>query len=462
MNSNKSVKEHIIILGAGLVGSLMSIFLIKRGYKVSVYEKRGDIRAYKGGEGRSINLALSNRGWKALQKVGIVDAIKNISIFMKGRAMHDIKGNLSFLPYGKEGEGIYSVSREILNGVLISFSEEMGTSFNFNKLCTAVNLDANEITLEHDFTEEKEIVKADLIIGADGAFSILREAIQKLSNISYSKQFIEHGYKELTIPPTAKNEFALPENALHIWPRKQYMLIALPNPDKTFTCTLFYPYKGENSFETLNTPEKVFNFFKETFPDVLPLMPDLLNNFFKNPTASLVTIKCYPWSINGKAVLIGDASHAILPFFGQGMNSGFEDCRIFNELIDIHNGNWNNIVEDFQQIRKPDTDAIAELAIQNFVEMRDLVADQQFLLRKKLEAKLHLLYPQQWIPLYSMVTFSDMPYSKAKMIGAIQDKVMDEVMKIPDIEKKWEELNYQEIIDKFNLLKDDYVLITKA
>ncbi len=460
MKDNKTAyKEHIIILGAGLVGSLISIFLAQRGYKVSVYEKRGDIRNYKGGEGRSINLALSNRGWEALQKVGIVEEIKSIAIFMEGRAMHDLKGDLSFLPYGKEGEGIYSVSRETLTGVLTSFSEKHGTSFHFNNLCLEVNLDTNELKLEDTITGKQDIVKADLIIGADGAFSTLRAAIQKISNISYSIHTIEHGYKELTIPPTAQNEFALHKNALHIWPRKQYMLIALPNPDKTFTCTLFYPFKGENSFESLNTHDEVYDFFKQTFPDVIPLMPDLLNNFFNNPTASLTTIKCYPWSVKGKAILIGDASHAILPFFGQGMNSGFEDCRIFDELIDTYDGNWNIILEKFQTLRKPDTDAIAELAIQNFIEMRDLVADQQFLLRKKIEARLYKLYPQQWIPLYSMVTFSNMSYSRAKALGAIQDKIMEEVMKLPDLDKNWENLDFQDIINRFNQHKLHYASV---
>ncbi|MDQ3395166.1 MAG: FAD-dependent monooxygenase [Bacteroidota bacterium] len=464
VSSTASKKEHIIILGAGLVGSLMSIYLANRGYAVSVFEKRGDLRQYKGGEGRSINLALSNRGWKALQGVGIMDEIEAISIFMEGRTMHDQKGQLSFLPYGKEGEGIYSVSREALNNELTTFSENKGTRFYFNQLCTEVDLEKIEIKVEEVATKEVMVVKADLIIGADGAFSTLRKAIQQYSNISFSQNFIEHGYKELTIPPTPQNEFALKENALHIWPRRQFMLIALPNPDKTFTCTLFFPLKGEISFESLDTNEKVYQFFKETFPDVMPLMPDFLNNYFKNPTSSLVTINCFPWSVKGKAVLIGDAAHGILPFFGQGMNSGFEDCRIFDALIGDHEGKWDIILEEFQNIRKPNTDAIGELALQNFVEMRDLVADPKFLLRKKIEARLHQMFPLEWIPLYSMVTFSDMPYSSAKALGAIQESTMDKVMEIPDIEDNWENLDYQGIINEFGQLKNQHAasILSKA
>ncbi|CAN5176174.1 NAD(P)/FAD-dependent oxidoreductase [soil metagenome] len=448
MNRGSSKKESIVILGAGLVGSLMALFLVKKSYDVRVYEKRADLRENIGGEGRSINLALSNRGWNALKEVQVVEEVKKFAMAMKGRIMHDKQGILTFQPYGKEGEVIYSVSRERLNKVLISAAENHGATFHFNYRCTEVDLIQNSVHFLDEFQGKNKSITADLIIGADGAFSTLRGAMQKRDRFSFSQQYIEYGYKELTIPPT-DHSFALEPNALHIWPRKQYMLIALPNPDYTFTCTLFYPFEGKDSFASLNSGEKVFQFFKENFPDVTPLMPDLINNFQKNPTSSLLTIKCFPWAVEDKALLVGDAAHAILPFFGQGMNSGFEDCQILNSLIEQYSGNWRSVLENFQIHRKPDTDAIAELALLNFIEMRDLVADPQFLLRKKIEAKLNQLFPEQWIPLYSMITFSDIPYSVAKERGVCQDLVMDKVMKTPDIDIKWENLDFHVIINNY-------------
>lgn len=446
MNYNNK-KEHITLLGAGLVGSLMSIFLAKSGYKVSVYEKRRDLREDMGEEGRSINLALSNRGWRALNEAGLNDQIKKIVIPMKGRMMHDLEGNLSFLPYGKEGEQIYSVSRRLLNEVLVSTAEKAGVSFYFNQRCDDVNLKRSILSVSNTETGEQKKLNYDILIGADGAFSALRSVMQKTERYNYSQQYIEHGYKEITIPPTPENNYALEENALHIWPRKQFMLIALPNPDKTFTCTLFYPYHGTHSFDALTSEDQVLKFFRENFPDTLLLIPELVKNFFHNPTASLVTIKCHPWTI-GNTLLIGDASHAILPFFGQGMNSGFEDCRILNEIIKKKDGNWEEIFSNFQEIRKPDTDAIAKLAYQNFIEMRDLVADPMFLLRKKIEARLHELYPEKWMPLYSMVTFNHIPYSEALKIGKVQEKIMNEVMKKANIAEEWQNLDFRSIIDQ--------------
>jgi kynurenine 3-monooxygenase len=262
------------------------------------------------------------------------------------------------------------------------------------------------------------------------------------------QDYIAHGYKELSIPSGAGGSFQIEKNALHIWPRESFMMIALPNPDGSFTCTLFFPFAGKISFDVLKTKEAVQNFFEETFPDALKLMPTMLEDFMSNPTSSLVTVKCSPW-VRNKTLVIGDAAHAIVPFFGQGMNAGFEDCRILNELLTKYNDNWEKVLPEFQADRKPDTDAIAQLALDNFIEMRDLVGEPSFLLRKKIEAKLHELFPEQWIPLYSMVTFYDsMRYSDAYRIGQQQKKIMDEVMQMPGIETKWQELDFRAIVDK--------------
>ncbi len=329
------MKKDITIIGAGLVGSLLSIYLAKRGHKVSIYERRSDMRNDDLSAGRSINLALSDRGLLALEKVGLAEDIKKICIPMHGRHIHNIDGSTAFQPYGKEGQFINSVSRGELNKRLMTIAEEHGVEIYFNEKCTT--LDWKNDTIEFENTAGKQLPssKADLVFGADGAFSAARLQHQlQHDKFDYHQYFIDCGYKELSIPPTEEGEFALEPNALHIWPRKDYMLIALPNLDKTFTCTLFFPFEGELSFDKINTEEKVKQFFATNFADVVPLMPDYVNEFFTNPTSSLVTVKCFPWVREDKFALIGDAAHALVPFFGQGMNCGFEDCRILDELIE--------------------------------------------------------------------------------------------------------------------------------
>jgi kynurenine 3-monooxygenase len=419
--------QQITLLGAGLVGSLLGIFLSKRGYDVTIFERRPDMRKGKAGAGRSINLALSERGWRGLEKAGIADAVKEIAIPMYGRVMHDTQGKLTYQPYGKAGQAIYSVSRGGLNMLLMDLAEKQGVKIHFESRCQEVDLNTNTIYLENNdksFTE----LKSTAIIGTDGAFSALRSAFQKSDRFDYQQFYIAHGYKELTIPPTASGDFAMPEvNALHIWPRGHFMMIALPNPDKTFTCTLFFPFEGEPSFSSLQSDQDILAFFNQYFPDASGLMPDLLNQYKQNPTSSLVTVKCYPWA-KGDALLMGDAAHAIVPFYGQGMNCGFEDCREFDELLDTGLP-LKEVFKVFQKQRKPNADAVAELALRNFIEMRDLVADQRFLLRKKIEAKMNELYGEEWIPLYTMVTFrDDIPYATALEKGQQHDKLFDRFM----------------------------------
>lgn len=440
---NNDIK-HIAIAGAGPVGSLLAIYLCKRGYKVTVLERRPDIRTNKLLAGRSINLALSNRGIRALAEVGLADTIREIAIPMHGRVMHDVLENLTFQPYGKQGEFINSVSRSSLNVVLMNAAEAAGARLHFNQRVMQVDAEKTSISIASQLNEISEYT-FDLIIGADGAFSTVRQSLQAYDRFDFSQSHINHGYKELHIPAGEAGKFQLEKNALHIWPRQSYMMIALPNPDGSFTCTLFFPFEGDPSFETLLTDEAVYNFFTSIFPDATRLMPSLSNDFFSNPTSSLVTMKCYPW-VRNKILVIGDAAHAVVPFYGQGMNAGFEDCRILNSLLDTYR--WDDVLPAFQKQRKPDADAIAQLALDNFVEMRDLVADADFLLRKKIEARLHALYPDKWIPLYSMVTFHDsIRYSEAYTISRSQIKIMNEVMSRPGIQDQWESLDFKAIAE---------------
>lgn len=447
----KKKPTTISIVGAGLVGSLLSIYLARRGYKVSVYERRFDMRKNFLGGGRSINLALSNRGIRALEEVGLAAEMKKHSVPMKGRLMHDKEGKLTFQPYGTSGQYINSISRSGLNMFLMNEAEKQGVNFFFEYRCIDVNLEKTELTFQnqHDIRHHQ----SDLIIGADGAFSAIRAALQVSDRFEYSQHYIEHGYKELRIPPGVHGEFTMDKEALHIWPRESFMLIALPNPDATFTVTLFYPFEGPHSFEKLTNDEEVLAFFQQTFPDAVPLMPSLLEDFRDNPTSSLVTIRCSPW-VKNSTLLIGDAAHGIVPFYGQGMNAGFEDCSVLNQLLDKHADDWSKVAPEFQQLRKADADAIAQLALDNFVEMRDLVADPDFLLRKKIEAKLHELFPIQWIPLYSMVAFHDeIRYSEAQEMGRRQKEIMDQVMLTPGVEKNWQGLNFGEIVARLRPLR---------
>lgn len=436
--------QNIAIVGAGLVGSLLSIYLKKRGFAVTVFERRGDMRRKGAEAGRSINLALSNRGIRALEEVGLADELKKVAIPMHGRMMHDKQGKLSSFAYGKEGQFINSVSRSGLNVVLMNEAERLGVEFQFDQRIAGVDLHKTQMLVNEPWTMDKQF---DYIIGADGAFSAVRTSFQFTDRFDYEQDYIDHGYKELHIPPGAAGSFQLEKNYLHIWPRESFMMIALPNPDGSFTCTLFFPFEGNPSFDSLKTKQDVEKFFTETFPDARALMPELLYDFDVNPTSSLVTIKCYPW-VRNKTLLIGDAAHGIVPFYGQGMNAGFEDCRILNELLDQHQDNWDDVLPEFQKLRKPDTDAIAQLALENFIEMRDLVADADFLLRKKIEGKLYELFPDKWVPLYPMVTFMDsMRYSDALRTGRKQKVIMDEVMKQPGIESNWQQLDFKKIAE---------------
>lgn len=431
------MQKNITIVGAGLVGSMLACYLSKRGHKVSVYERRPDMRLAGYVGGRSINLALSHRGWKALKGIGLEDVVSKIAIPMTGRMIHDLDGTTHHVPYGKEGQAIYSVSRGELNRIMVEEADKFkDVDFHFDQRCDSINFNTNEVVFE-GVDMQQRTVKADIVFGADGAYSEVRYEMQRTPNFNLSQQHEQYGYKELQIPATADGKHAIEKHALHIWPRGSFMMIALPNLDGSFTVTLFAAFKGENSFEHLNTADEVKAYFNTHFADAVPLMPDLVNDFFDNPTSSLVTVKCYPWKYKSTC-LIGDAAHAIVPFYGQGMNAGFEDVKELNEILDATNESWDEALDMFQQQRKPNGDAIADLALHNFVEMRDLSGREDFQLRTKIEKKIAQHYPDKFNTHYSMVTFSDLSYNEAKQRGEKQGKLLDSIMAIEGIETKWD------------------------
>lgn len=439
--------EPLTLMGAGLVGSLLALYLARHGHQVDVFERRADPRLAGALEGRSINLALSDRGWRALEGVGIGDEVRQVGIPMYGRMMHDQRGQLTHQPYGQANQAIYSVSRAGLNRKLLDLVEaEPGVSLHFNQQCLNVDLREHTIELRDAVTGEEQVRPFRRLFGTDGAYSAVRGAMQKTDRYNYSQSYLEYGYKELHIAPGPGGTWQLEKHALHIWPRGQYMMIALPNLDGSFTCTLFFPYEGQHSFAALQTPAQVQVFFEEVFPDAVPLMPELGADFFENPTGSLVTVRCFPWAFDDDVLLIGDASHAIVPFYGQGMNAGFEDCSVLSSLLDQYGADWHTIFQRFQTQRKPDADAMADLAIYNFEEMRDRVADPRFLLQKKIEGKISAQYPGQWLPLYSQVTFSHIPYAEALANGQRQERIMSRLMPYIQTEADYEQDQVQQLL----------------
>lgn len=427
-----------VVVGAGLVGSLWAVFLARRGYRVQVFERRPDMRAAGYTGGRSINLAMSERGWKAVEQAGIKDKIDPVAIPMPGRMIHPVSGELAYQPYGKTGEAIYSVSRGGLNLELLNIAASFpNVEFHFEQRCVEVDLHDPRITFEDLRTGAVNTYDAPLIFGTDGAFSAVRYALQRTDRFDYRQRYLEHGYKELTIPPAPGGGHRMEPNALHIWPRGNFMLIALPNADGSFTCTLFLPFEGEVAFEHLTDNEAVRGFFQKYFPDALALMPTLIEDFWANPTSSLMTLQCAPWQWQNRILLLGDAAHAIVPFYGQGMNAGFEDCTILDAMHEEMNGDWSRMIPEFARRRKADGDAIAELALRNFIEMRDLVGDPKFLLRKKIAARLHERHPD-FLPVYSMVTFSNTPYHVALREDDAQNRLFEKILAIPNIEQEWD------------------------
>ena len=426
----------IAVVGSGLVGSLLAIYLRRAGHTVHVYDRSPDIRTITF-SGRSINLAMSHRGWKALDGVGIGDEVRAIAIAMDKRAIH-LADKINFQHYGKEGESIYSISRGTLNRKMIDLAEAAGAEFFFEQKIWDISLADATLHIGESERGEWTDVKYDMVFGADGAFSRIRHRMQRQSMFNYSQEFLDTGYKELNIPANPDGSHKLDKNSFHIWPRGNYMLIALPNLDGSFTCTLFMPFEGENSFAALTDREEVETFFAKNFPDSIEVIPELANDFFKNATSTLVTMKCFPWTFEDKVALIGDACHAIVPFYGQGMNAGFEDISVLNDMIEKYGDDWKMIFSEYENSRKPNADAIAELSYRNFMEMSTKTADDKFHLQKKIEKHFSHKYPEHWIPLYSRVTFSHRPYTEALAIGDRQNEIMDEVLKMDNIEQLWD------------------------
>ena len=423
-------QESILIIGAGLCGSLLALRLGQRGFNVRVIEMRQDLRKVDISAGRSINLAFSNRGLKAIKMVGLESKVESLCIPMHGRMIHDKEGNTFLSNYsGRKNESINSISRELLTALLLDEAEALdNVTIEFNKRSTKVDFEAKIGCFEDTISGEVFEVSADLIFGTDGAGSSLRKSYfeKRKFLFSFSQNYLTHGYKELTIKPTKSGEFKAFKNALHIWPRGDFMIIALPNLDGSFTVTLFLSYEsGEYNFNNLTTPEIVTEFFRKEFPDALNLMPNLVEDFFENPTAPLGTVKCFPWQHKGNSLLLGDAAHAIVPFYGQGMNASFEDVVEFDAFLDQHQGDWEATFKAFETHRKVDTDAIADLAIDNFHEMKDHVANPIFQEKRKIEMALETEFPDIYYSKYSLVTFKEtIGYNEAMTLGRAQDKAI--------------------------------------
>ena len=423
-------QEHILVIGAGLCGSLLALRMAQRGYKVTLMEKRPDLREEIVDSGRSINLAFSDRGMKGLRLAGLEEKVLPLCIPMTGRMIHSADGQLFMSPYsGRENEYINSISREDLNIMLLDECDKMpGITMHFNQKCTGVNLETAEASFEDYKTHKTTLYKADIVMGADGVGSSLRKSMldHRKFLFSYGQDFLTHGYKELSFPPGADGGFLVEKNALHIWPRGKDMMIALPNLDGSFTVTLFLSWEeGKDSFESLDTNEAVINYFEREYPDALALMPNLLEEFEQNPTSPLGTIKCSPWHAYGKVLLLGDAAHGIVPFYGQGMNSAFEDIDVLDKAMNAHQGDWKAVFKAYQKDRKEDTDAIADLAVDNFHEMKAHTARAIFQEKRKLEIAFEKEFPKEYFSKYSLITFrEDLRYSEAMRRGRVQDKAI--------------------------------------
>lgn len=431
--------KDITLVGSGLAGPLLAITLVKRGYRVRIFERRPDMRKVRISAGRSINLALSTRGIHALKEAGIWPEMQKIIIPMKGRMMHSVAGELTFQPYGKnESEVINSISRAELNMALMTAAEQHGVKIEFNQRCVGYDAKSGSIELRDEESGAQRPLPTGVVIGTDGSASAIRSEMMSIPRFNFSQQYLDYGYKELTIPAGHDGKHAIETHALHIWPRGKYMLIALPNIDGTFACILFLPFAGPDSFASLDSEAKASAFFRERFPDVVPLMPQLAENYSANPVGAMVTIKCSPWHIGGKSLLLGDSAHAIVPFFGQGLNCAFEDCTCLLQLLEENGADWEKVFHEFEDLRKVNTDAIADLAIENFVEMRDKVADPKFLFKKKAELALESRFPKHFVPKYAMVTFHRVPYSLALSRGRIQDSILsqlcDSIDRIDDLD----------------------------
>lgn len=424
--------KRLVISGAGLAGSLLAVMLARRGFEVTVYEKRADMRKIEQSAGRSINLALADRGIAALIHARVMDRIRPLMLPMPGRMLHDKQGKLKFQRYSVNKDEInYSISRGELNKTLMDAAEETGkVTLKFEHEITDVDFDRRELHVTDTASGERIVEQGCRVIAADGAGSPVRLAMSEKLGIENSQVMLDHSYKELSIPAAEDGSFQIDPEALHIWPRGGYMVIALPNLDRSFTVTLFLAKNGSPSFESLTSAKAAADFFKAEFPDLFPLLTNLEEEFFGNPTGVLGTVRCRPWHADDFSLLLGDAAHAIVPFHGQGMNCAFEDCLVLDQLIEMHGADWESVFPAFSELRKPNADAIADMALENYIEMRDSVRDPQFHLRKQVEFKLEQQYPDKFIPRYSMVMFHpEISYAEALERGERQQALLRKLTK---------------------------------
>jgi kynurenine 3-monooxygenase len=430
------MEESVLVIGAGLVGSLLALFLARLGYAVHLSERHSDPRPGAVASGRSINLTLCERGFAALDLVHAGEAVRAIAVPCYGRVIHNRDGSVEFQPYGNRGEAIYSVSRNRLNRTLLDLAlERPEVRCSFDEKCLEVDLAGPGATFQNRRSGAVTSRSADLLFGADGAYSQVRLQMQKTQRFDYAQAYLDQGYKELRLPATAAGAWALERNAIHIWPRSHYMLIGFPNLDGSFTVALHMPYQGEPSFASIRGEQDLLALFRASFVDALPLMPTLVKDYFAHPPTSMITVRCFPWTCNSRVALIGDAAHAIVPSYGQGANSGFEDCSVLAECLAAEGG-WPAALAEYERQRKPNADAIAELALEHFVELRDKVGDPEFLLRKQIERRLSEIHPDRFIPLYALISFTTLPYVEARARGREHEKLISWAMAQPRVRER--------------------------
>lgn len=438
----------IIVIGAGLVGSLLSMFLARNGYQVEVFERGADPRQNGHNFGRSINLTLCERGLNVLDRVGVGSAVRDLTVPVYGRLIHDVEGKLTYQPYGNHREAIYSIERNELNKVLLDFAERnFRINFSFQQKCLDVDLAAPSVELKNQVTGETTRHQADRIFGADGAFSAVRQQMQKKTRLNFSQQYWSQGYKELQVPFSINKKWTLEKNAIHMWPRGNYMLLGFPNLDGSFTCSLHLPFEGPLSFESIRTEDDLRALFNDSFPDAVSTIPGLVSEFFAHPANFMITIKCAPWSYQGKVALIGDSAHSIFPSYGQGANAGFEDCAALFDCMKKYGDDWSRVLTEFEKLRHPNTDAIADLCIEHFHELRDHVGTPKFLLKKEIERKLNDAYPEKYLDLYSMISFTQMPYTEALRVDREQQAIVDRIMSVKEVDKKLNSVEVNALIN---------------
>jgi len=432
--------EHFILVGSGLVGTLLATYLARPGRRISVYDRREDPRSATEDAGRSINVTLCERGFRALDRVGVGDAVRRLAIPAYGREIHDSESGTSFQSYGNHGEAIHSIARSDVNTVLLDHAEKCPEiSLLFNEECRDVDFDRPAVQLRNRKTGRESWVEADRVFGCDGAFSTVRRQFQRRDRFDYSQHLVSQGYKELRLPAAPDGTWILNQNAIHIWPRGRYMLIGFANRDGSFTVALHLPFDGEPSFASIRSGNDLQALFQRDFPDLQPLMPNLVRDFFDHPVSSMVTVRCSPWTVGGKVALIGDAAHAIVPSYGQGANCGFEDCSVLRDCLESSDGDWRAALADFEQLRKVNADAIADLALEHFEELQEHVADPLFLLRKRIELRITELYPDRYASLYSMISFTELSYVEAQRRDREQRVIVDRILQRQGCERALED-----------------------